>query len=270
MAEVLWYKMEENAANTTVVDNANNSLTGTASVNTSVLTTTGKVGNGFSFTAASLHNITRADSTLLNFAQTGFSAAFWINPTTITTTGIITKGDIATNGFVIYSLVTTNTINCYINGTTHGSTGTLTAATWKHVVVTYDKDKSVKFYINGAFDSGSNQGITLVNNTATMEIGSLVGLSLYYNGKLDDLRIFKRALTLEEVQFLYNSGSGTAVPLDAAVKNVLLSAASPAAIDGSTATGAPVGTDNNKTIAAYEAGNSLGILTLNRPTASPA
>ncbi len=89
--------------------------------------------------------------------------------------------------------------------------------TWNNLIITYQPSfgtstSSFKFYINGVlstseyFNYNANQNF----NTQLGDLvwfGSLVGQDLY--GKLDDIGIWNRALTQQEITALYNSCSGT-------------------------------------------------------------
>jgi len=75
---------------------------------------------------------------------------------------------------------------------------------WYHAVITYD-GKVSKVYLNGA-EVGSADGVnTLAIRTAPMYIGSR-GPQEYTSGSLDEVRIYRRALTLDDVKKLYNEG----------------------------------------------------------------
>lgn len=81
---------------------------------------------------------------------------------------------------------------------------------WQHVLVTVANDTAT-FYING-----QNAGYTLLGNvfsipmidqTVGLTIGDCnCGLNEFMNGKLDDIGIWNRALTQQEITSLYNTG----------------------------------------------------------------
>ncbi len=80
------------------------------------------------------------------------------------------------------------------------SSSTLQADVWQHVALTYDSGtKAVKFYINGAL-----QGVDVENRAPTPVTGPLyIGSSEDGNcfpGAIDEVRIYKRALTAAEVK----------------------------------------------------------------------
>ena len=80
----------------------------------------------------------------------------------------------------------------------------LPASTWVHVAGTYD-GKALRVYINGALDNSlpvtgktcvntSPLGIGAKNRTATGVVEA------YFDGRIDDLRVYTRALSLNEIK----------------------------------------------------------------------
>lgn len=84
-------------------------------------------------------------------------------------------------------------------------TNTVPLSQWHHIVYTYSSN-NVKIYLNGVLNS-SFTNVTLVNfNSGLYYFGaSISGTSQYYNGKLDDIGIWSRSLTQQEITNLYNS-----------------------------------------------------------------
>ena len=275
MAEIAWYKLEENAANTTVVDNANNSLTGTASANTSTLTAVGKVGNCFNFVGASSNKVTISDNALLKFATTGFTVAYWVNPDgSVGTDAHLSKTDNSDSGWAVGTVTTNDKVRFQIgNGTAitnyDGSNNSLSAATWQHVAVTYDAtDQTIQIFVDGALDTKYENTVTLVDDTTDLILASL--LTAFFDGQMDDVRIYKRPLNIEEVGFLYSAGSGTVEPLDAGLTVLANVNANRVAIEAATASGANVDDDANKVILPLVLGRNIKIVQYERPVVSPA
>ncbi|MDD4985702.1 MAG: glycosyl hydrolase family 28-related protein, partial [Dehalococcoidales bacterium] len=94
----------------------------------------------------------------------------------------------------------------------------LTPNQWQHVAVTFSEG-TVYFYINGVSDDaqsytngafiGSQFGISsLPLNTTNLNIG-MYNSSNYYNGGIDEVRVYNRALTADEIRTHYLRGSNT-------------------------------------------------------------
>lgn len=78
--------------------------------------------------------------------------------------------------------------------------------TWYHFVATYD-GVDMKLYINGILENEQNASGAVVDYSAQIfTLGDGRGGTSWYpfNGRLDDLKIYNRALTAEEINYNYN------------------------------------------------------------------
>jgi len=80
---------------------------------------------------------------------------------------------------------------------------------WHHVATTGDRDGYLIFYVDGApkgQDDISNKGN--IDSTANLFIGweERNPTDTYFNGTVDDVRIYDRALSAEEIWQLYQQG----------------------------------------------------------------
>jgi hypothetical protein len=88
------------------------------------------------------------------------------------------------------------------------SHSSVTPDTWYHLVIIIDTD--VRLYINGILDNSiSGSDFTLADDlyANSTNIGSWIVGEIYHgtmNGKLDDIRIFNRAINYKEVLALFN------------------------------------------------------------------
>ncbi|HCN51060.1 MAG TPA: hypothetical protein DIT10_18540 [Chryseobacterium sp.] len=105
------------------------------------------------------------------------------------------------------------------------STTALNANTWYHVAATYD-GASMKIYINGVLDASKSQTGSVSSNGA-FNVGYLYNTSRNFNGKVDEVRVWKRALSQTEISqnmcnvsvpatslaayWKFNEGSGSSV-----------------------------------------------------------
>ncbi|MBI2278917.1 MAG: prepilin-type N-terminal cleavage/methylation domain-containing protein [Candidatus Brennerbacteria bacterium] len=85
------------------------------------------------------------------------------------------------------------------------STSTIAAGTRYHAVVVYT-GSSATLYVDGAEEHTDSSGI-VVSNTNDIKIAGAIGGKEYFDGTLDDVRFYNRALSSEEVRQLSHSGA---------------------------------------------------------------
>ena len=88
--------------------------------------------------------------------------------------------------------------------------GSIPYNTWSHVVATFDKDLSsnqVKIYINGVIKGNETRTTPMPTNSNPLLIGNRIAMDRTFNGKMDDIRIFNRALSPDEIKASYDAGS---------------------------------------------------------------
>ena len=91
------------------------------------------------------------------------------------------------------------------------SNGALTPNQWEFIAGTYDEPSgTVSLYLNGRDHSGGTfTGPVLYDTTSTggLYLSSDGGATPpYLDGDIDDVRVYDRALSASEVQYLYNMG----------------------------------------------------------------
>lgn len=88
----------------------------------------------------------------------------------------------------------------------HVSNGTLPLNQWSHIASTYDSHTGqILIYINGALDKTVNTSGLISTAATNVTVGGDSGRP--YNGRLDELRIYNRALSASEIAFLANASS---------------------------------------------------------------
>ncbi len=104
--------------------------------------------------------------------------------------------DVISNGKKFYRLTPTSTLN---------------KGTWYHVAI-ISKNDSCSFYVNGVFvQSTHNEAPYPSDTTQPLEIGrDYAGSIDYFNGTMDELRLYNRTLTSTEILNLYN-GPNTSI-----------------------------------------------------------
>ncbi|MHB1484835.1 MAG: LamG domain-containing protein [Saccharofermentanales bacterium] len=107
------------------------------------------------------------------------------------------------NGTGHIALATTNN-SWYSAGTTAAWTTQMQTGTWYHIVATYD-GSYVRIYVNGSLQGTGTQSIsgTVVRYAQPVRLGYQPSFS-YFNGMIDDAKIYTLALNSSGVQNLYN------------------------------------------------------------------
>ena len=88
----------------------------------------------------------------------------------------------------------------------------LRARSWAHAVAVYDHGK-LRLYLNGRLVGEKHMGARQNSVMTFLSIGgpdgsraNKNGYQEYFNGRIDDLRIYDRVLSIEEIESLYSSG----------------------------------------------------------------
>ena len=87
-----------------------------------------------------------------------------------------------------------------------------------HIAVVYDKNSASNLpvlYLNGVAQTGigvqTPVGTALDDSASDFSFGK-GGVTNYYNGTLQDVAVYKRALSQDEITLLYNNGNGLEYP----------------------------------------------------------
>lgn len=140
----------------------------------------------------------------------GITVSVWVNQDALKNTKIIAKSPQDTT-VVDYALGSTDTGNLIFKTYTtvwHGvdSTDAISPMSWYHCVGTFDGN-TWNIYINGLL---SNSQVDAVNlpTTGILEIGRYYHSTptQYFNGSIDEVRIYNRTLTQSEITRLYMEG----------------------------------------------------------------
>lgn len=135
------------------------------------------------------------------------SVSVWIKMYTLATDNyLFSYGSAAANQAYGFSF-TSSSINNYgwANDLTHATN--ITANTWKHVVVTYDKDNSMaSIYVDGTLVTNAVKSWN-TSNDITFNLGTSIQGVDSFNGAIDDLKIYNYPLSATEISNLYNYNS---------------------------------------------------------------
>ena len=125
----------------------------------------------------------------------------WIKPDSIDDgDGIISKGYLTGDSYAMNLTAAGNLVFKTAAGEWQ-SNSQVNTGQWQHVAISYD-GSSLKFYVNGQQDSNVvSTNMTLQSSLDPIQIGSdMVGFTLqYFDGAIDDARIYNRALSTNEI-----------------------------------------------------------------------
>lgn len=200
------WKMNDNAANTTVLDSSGNANNGIAQQNTEDLHVDGKINGAFNFTATDYVDITNVASLIAGTGNVTFSV--WVKTASSAEGVILVSGTNADKQSLYFHCDGT-----YLNFGTYGHGGgsvpyflmsLITDNAWHYIVGVKNGDV-LSIYLDGILrDQKTMAGINLGSTYAWIGASAL---SLI--GAIDMVMIFNRALTADEVSNLFNGGNGT-------------------------------------------------------------
>ncbi len=86
------------------------------------------------------------------------------------------------------------------------SNSSLQLNAWNHIAVTSNQNSDSLIYINGIQDAANTGTHAPTDIGSDLYFGSFNGASNFFEGKMDDIRIYNRVLSTQEVKKLYNAG----------------------------------------------------------------
>jgi len=213
-----YWKLEESSG-TTYVDNLAN-INGQALVSPPTPVSPGIVGDCQDFNGTS-DFITVADDPLLDWAaDQGFTIELWFNATNVASRNKVMIGrdeaggthwwlGLSQNtGYANWNLLDSTRVGAAVTGST-----SLNDGQWHHLVAVRDESLNQnRLYVDGglagtvSYDYGAGFGAA-----TTLGIGYMaynLNPDYYYDGKLDEIAIYARALDLTEIQDHWNGGAG--------------------------------------------------------------
>jgi hypothetical protein len=184
--------------------------------------TTGKIGNGADLELSSTQyfSITDAAQSGLEFLTGDFSISMWVNFESLSDlVGLWDKWNSVSNRrSILWQISSTGmTLDTSANGsaqTNYSASHTFTTSTWYHLVLV-KSGTTATFYVDGTAKTSGSATSTLFNNTLDIRIGNRQEVSKPLDGILDEVGVWNRALTSDEITELYNSTNGIQLPSQA-------------------------------------------------------
>jgi uncharacterized protein (DUF1697 family) len=196
------------SSGTGVVDVSGNNNNGTFGSGVT-RTTAGKFGGALVFNGSS-GLVTIPNSASLQLT-TGMTLEAWVNPSVVNSAW----RDVIYKGNDNYYLEGTSSNGGRPGaggtfGTTYG-TGSLAANTWTHLAVTYDR-VTLRLYVNGVQVSSLAATGSIATSTTPLQIGGDSIYGQFFQGMIDEVRVYNRALSQAEIQTDMNAAVGGGVP----------------------------------------------------------
>lgn len=217
-----WWGFNGNANDSS--QNANN-----GKVNGATLTTDrfGNINSAYNFNGVnSTIDILNSDSQLIYGLQQAVTVSMWVLRNDNSDGDLMSKGCHSTNAeygnkYFAYGFDNNNTLNfsLYNSSTVEAvksPNNFFNIGNWYHLTIV--RDTNIKCYINGIDvttnpnNNGWNIDYNSILNNTSLTIGARnfkddlgnKSYTNYFNGKIDDIAIFNRALTQNEINNLYN------------------------------------------------------------------
>ncbi|ANS03283.1 BNR repeat-containing glycosyl hydrolase [uncultured Mediterranean phage uvDeep-CGR2-KM18-C269] len=202
-------------------DNSNNSTSIAGSPETILLpegTTSGKDILGFPLTHTNdgwlnldgNEYVDAGDSTVLDI-RSAITIEAWIKPSKLGVNHfIITRDDGSSDRQYKLYVWTNNKVyfDIYLDGGNKKETlssTSVTLDTWSHVVATYDGSNQ-KLYFDGDLEDDDAETGLIDNDDTSFTIGAQEDGVSAFNGSIDEVRVYNRALTLAEITKNYKHG----------------------------------------------------------------
>ena len=214
-----WSFDGKDMAGVTAYDRSGNANNGT--LTNGPVRAIGKIGQGLSFDGVDDYVDSGTASVLDDLGPVSISA--WIYPRSEGESGvgaIVTKDTALTSGYWLLRMYSAgiNSLSFIKNYSTTDliiatADNAITLNTWQHITLVWDGSSSAvnaKIYINATEASYVQQqnGVDTKNsdNALNLYIGNRGNSNITFDGSIDDVRIYNRALTSDEVKRLYNLG----------------------------------------------------------------
>lgn len=205
-----WWSLDE-ASGTRNDSHGSNHLTD----NNTVGNTAGKVGNAAQFTKSNSEYLSISDNASLSSSDLDFAFGGWVYFSSLTgATGVLGKvTSSAANSEYAIDVDGTNlrVYQYYANGTAAKvlSYGTVSTSTWYFIVAWHDATSdTLNIQVNNGTPLSTAYTNGFQNSTAPFNLGQAQSSAGFMNGYQDEFFFYRRLLSSDEREWLYNSGNG--------------------------------------------------------------
>ena len=179
----------------------------------------GKIGQALSFDGADDY----VDTADIDFAAGNFTLSAWFKTSVLKDQRILSKYS-AVNNQIWLMVLNDGTLEAGVYDGTSWRVATDPSSRsnnmWHHVAMDVTTSNII-FYVNGAQVGSDVHDNSFPVNNSTWNIGRNNDGTEYFNGAIDDVRIYNRALSASEIKRLYNIGAAS--KLNTTLKDALSS-----------------------------------------------
>jgi PKD repeat protein len=194
---VAFYNFEGNST-TTVTDLSGYGNHG--AIKEAAIVTDGRFGKALSFDGVN-DLVTINDSASLDLSAK-FTLEAWVKPAAIKRSSVIFKEQPGSSTYNLYAYedadLWSSSFNDGLNEHVTSSTNALPINQWTHIVSTYDGAK-LQLYKNGVLESSSAQSGPIKISEGVLQIGGNSIWGEYFQGYIDEVKVYNRALTTAEI-----------------------------------------------------------------------
>jgi hypothetical protein len=166
----------------------------------------GHSGQAIDFDGATDH-VAISDDSSLDFTDE-MTISAWIRPRSYGGTNSET-GRIVDKNYMFYiSSYVPNGLSFYTTTVFSSDPNIISMNTWQYVAVTFDSNapsNQIIYYKNGVQNGTSTYTTSLSDSTQEFFIGNSQALNRYFDGSIDEVKVWNRALTPNEILADYNS-----------------------------------------------------------------
>jgi len=210
---VAYYKLDE--ASGTTADNAEGTSAYDGTNTGATVNVDGKIGKCYDFEAGDSDD--RVEFGTLTFDPDNMSVSMWIKPESVSALQFFNSHWLDTGnqrGWMM-GIHSDNKLRLQVSQTGtdfdkvyYSASAQFSAGNWYHVVMTYN-GTTLKGYVNNSLVIDQSYSSGIHQSTGKVRLSSYDGLSGFFefDGLIDEVRYWSRALTSDEVENLYNNNA---------------------------------------------------------------
>jgi len=194
---VAYYKLDESSGN------AADSVGSATLTNTNVNFSAGKINNAADFT----NDLLSGSCSVVN-NDDPFSVSLWVKTTDNTNRTLVKFGTTYSDFEVAFGVGGTSSANFYGGSGSAVNSNSINDGNWHFIVATYDGTNTILYVDASAGSPSSNYSSNRVATKVNLGNGYYAGFA----GSIDEVGIWSRAISSDEVAELYNDGDGVQYP----------------------------------------------------------